>query len=684
MPPENPPIAVRKPHINEAHGVRWDDDWHWLRDPNYPNVQDEEVLAYLTAENAYFEAAMAPHKTLTDQLFEEMKARIKEDDSSVPIKDGEWFYWSEFKKGTQYRDWYRKPAAGGEGTLIYSENAESEGKEYYRLGAFAVSPDGKLLATLVDDDGSERFKLVVRDLATGQDLETVTRVGIGNPVWTSDSRGLVFTEVNDQWRSFRAQYHRIGDDPARALTLYEEKEDIAFSVGAGRATDDSLIFISTGNNSSNEVRFVPADNPTAPLALVTPRRPDIQYEVDAAHGKLWILTNDNHVNFRIATADPASPGEWQELIGGSDRTYLRGVTSHRDHLLIASRVDGLDQLVLRDYATGAEMRVPFVEASYSASFSGNPEYAPDSYRLSYSSMVTPQTVYDYHAAEKRLEVRKVQEIPSGYDPALYVTERLSVTARDGAKVPVSVLRRKDFAKDGSGKLFVYGYGAYGFAIPPSFSTSRLSLVDRGFAFAIAHIRGGDDLGYQWFLDGKLKKRTNTFNDFVDVTRGLIAEGYAREGRVAAQGGSAGGELMGAVVNQAGELFGAVVADVPFVDVLNTMLDDTLPLTPGEWTEWGNPITDEAAFHLIKSYSPYDNVAARPYPPMLVTGGLTDPRVTYWEPAKWTAKLRATKTDDNILLMKMNMGAGHGGKSGRWNSLYEVAEAYTFIITQLGD
>ncbi|MFL6768436.1 MAG: S9 family peptidase [Sphingomicrobium sp.] len=684
MPPENPPIAVRKPHINEAHGVRWDDDWHWLRDPNYPNVQDEEVLAYLTAENAYFEAAMAPHKTLTDQLFEEMKARIKEDDSSVPIKDGEWFYWSEFKKGTQYRDWYRKPAAGGEGTLIYSENAESEGKEYYRLGAFAVSPDGKLLATLVDDDGSERFKLVVRDLATGQDLETVTRVGIGNPVWTSDSRGLVFTEVNDQWRSYRAQYHRVGDDPAKALTLYEEKEDIAFSVGAGRATDDSLIFISTGNNSSNEVRFVPADNPTAPLALVTPRRPDIQYEVDAAHGKLWILTNDNHVNFRIATADPASPGEWQELIGGSDRTYLRGVTSHRDQLLIASRVDGLDQLVLRDYATGAEMRVPFVEASYSASFSGNPEYAPDSYRLSYSSMVTPQTVYDYHAAEKRLEVRKVQEIPSGYDPALYVTERLSVTARDGAKVPVSVLRRKDFAKDGSGKLFVYGYGAYGFAIPPSFSTSRLSLVDRGFAFAIAHIRGGDDLGYQWFLDGKLKKRTNTFNDFVDVTRGLIAEGYAGQGRVAAQGGSAGGELMGAVVNQAGELFGAVVADVPFVDVLNTMLDDTLPLTPGEWTEWGNPITDEAAFHLIKSYSPYDNVAARPYPPMLVTGGLTDPRVTYWEPAKWTAKLRATKTDDNILLMKMNMGAGHGGKSGRWNSLYEVAEAYTFVITQLGD
>jgi oligopeptidase B len=680
-----PPSAEQRPHSYTRHGVTIDDPWAWLRDPNYPDVGDEAVLAYLKAENAYFEAAMAPHKALTDQLFEEMKGRIKEDDSSVPMKDGDWLYWWAFKPGTQYRDWYRKPAAGdGEEVLIYSENAEAKGKEYYRLGAFAVSPDGKLLATLVDDDGSERFKLVVRDLVTGQDVETVTRIGIGNPVWTSDSKGLVFTEVNDQWRSYRAQYHRIGDDPAKAMTLYEEKEDIAFSVGAARSTDDSLIFITTGNNSSNELRFVPANDPAATLTLVKPRRPDIQYEADAAHGRLWILTNDNHVNFRIATADPARPGEWEELIAGSDRTYLRGLTSHRDHLLITSRVGGLDQLHLRDYASGSQERVPFDEASYSASFAGNPEFAPASYRIGYSSMVTPATVYDYHPAEQRLEVRKVQEIPSGYDPSLYVTERLNVTARDGAKVPVSVLRRKEFARDGSGKLFVYGYGAYGYAVPPAFSTSRLSLVDRGFAFAIAHIRGGDDLGYQWFLDGKLTKRTNTFNDFVDVTRGLIAEGYAREGRIAAQGGSAGGELMGAVVNQAGELYGAVVADVPFVDVLNTMLDDTLPLTPGEWTEWGNPIEDAEAFHLIRSYSPYDNVEAKSYPPMLITGGLTDPRVTYWEPAKWCARLRATKTDDHLLLMKMNMGAGHGGKSGRWNALYEVAEAYSFIITQIGE
>ncbi|HET9355421.1 MAG TPA: S9 family peptidase [Sphingomicrobium sp.] len=683
LPP--PPRAEQRPYSFERHGIRIEDPYAWLRDKGYPKVDDKDVLDYLKAENAYFEAAMKPHAALKETLFQEMKGRIKEDDSSVPLKQGDWLYWSAFKKGTQYRDWYRKPAAkGGAEQLIYSENKEAAGKEYYRLGAFSVSPDGKRLATLVDDDGSERFKLVVRDLASGKDIETVTKVGIGNPVWTKDSTGLVFTEVNDQWRSYRARYHRIGDDPAMAVTLYEEKDDIAFSVGVDRTTDDSLITISTGNNSSNEVRFVPADRPTAAPTLIRPRKPDLQYEVDASHGKLWILTNDNHVNFRIASADPAKPADWSEVVAGSDRTYLRGITAHRDHLLVTSRVDGLDQLFLRDYRTGTQERVPFAEASYSAGFAGNPEYAPASYRLSYSSMVTPATIYDYHPKDDRLEVRKVQEIPSGYDASRYVTERMMIPARDGKQIPVSVVRLKEFKKDGSGKLFVYGYGAYGYAIPPSFSTNRLSLVDRGFAFAIAHTRGGDDLGYQWFLDGKLKARTNTFNDFVDVTRGLIAAGYAKPGRVAAQGGSAGGELMGAVVNQAPELFGAVVADVPFVDVLNTMLDDTLPLTPGEWTEWGNPITDPEAFKLLKSYSPYDNVEAKAYPAMLITGGLNDPRVTYWEPAKWTAKLRATKTDENLLLMKINMGAGHGGKSGRWNSLYEIAEAYTFVLTQIPD
>ena len=680
LPP--PPIAERRPHKHRAHGVEWQDDWHWLRDPAYPEVKDEAVLDYLKAENAYFEAAMKPHEGLIETLFEEMKGRIKDDDKSVPIRDGDWLYWWEFEKGTQYRDWYRKAVAGGADQLIYSENKEAEGREYFRLGALSVSPDGRLLAALADADGSERFTLIVRDLATGKDIETVTTVGIGQPVWTSDSAGLVFTEVNDQWRSYRARYHRVGDDPAAAVTIYEEKDDIAFSVDVDGSTDRSLIFVSTGHNSSNEVYFVPADDPTAPLTLIRPRAADRQYEADAAHGRLWILANDTHVNFRLASADPASPGEWREEIAGSDETYLTGIDAHRDHLLLAARVGGLDQLYLRDYSSGALTRIPFAEASYDADFAGNPEYAPHAYRLVYNSMVTPVTVYDYHPADGRLETLKVQEIPSGYDPSLYVTDRLTIPARDGAQVPVSVLRRKEFALDGSGKLFIYGYGAYGHAIPPGFSTSRLSLVDRGFAYAIAHIRGGDDLGYQWFLDGKLAKRTNAFNDFVDVTRGLIDAGYARPGRIAAQGGSAGGELMGAIANQAGELYGAIVADVPFVDVLATMLDDTLPLTPGEWTEWGNPIADRDAFDLIRGYSPYDNVTAKPYPPMMITGGLADPRVTYWEPAKWAARLRATKTDDNLLLLKTNMGAGHGGKSGRWDSLKEVAEAYAFVLTQI--
>ena len=676
-----PPAAEKRPYSYERHGITIEDPWHWLRDPKYPEVDDPDVLAYLKAENAYFDGWKAQHEGLIDQLFEEMKGRIKEDESSVPIRDGEFLYWWAFKPGAQYRTWYRKPVRGGEDQIIFDEPVETEGRDYFRLGALEVSPDGKLLATLADYDGSERFELRIRDLSTGKDIETVTKVGIGQPVWTSDSRGIVFTEVNDNWRSYRARYHRLGRPTGEDVTLYEETEELGFSVGVGRSHDRTLILISTGDNTTTEVRFVSADDPSQPLTLIARRKQGREYHVDAAHGKLWIHTNDTHVNFRLAEADIGNPEEWRTVIEGSDRVYLTGVTSYRDHLAISSRVEGLDQLFLRTYA-GEETRIPFGEASYSAFFMGNPEFAPDAYRLGYSSMVTPMTTYDYHPDSGELEVRKVQEIPSGYDASQYATERLMVYARDGAKVPVSVVYRKGFEKDGEGKLFLYAYGAYGHAIPPVFNSNRISLLDRGWACAIAHIRGGDDLGYKWFLDGKLTKRTNTFNDFVDVAKGLVAEKFTSAGRIAINGGSAGGELMGAVVNSDPELWGAVVADVPFVDVLNTMLDDTLPLTPGEWPEWGNPITDLEAFEYIRSYSPYDNVKPQDYPPMLITGGLTDPRVTYWEPAKWAAKMRATKTDDNLLLLKINMGAGHGGKSGRWDKLHEVAETYAFILTQV--
>ena len=679
-----PPTAEQRPHRNSAHDVQWEDPWHWLRDAKYPQVEDPDVLAYLHAENDYFQGWASQHEGLLDRLFEEMKGRIKEDDSSVPMRDGAFEYWWAFTPGAQYRTWYRKRGGGGGGDqVIFDEPVEAEGRDYFRLGALQVSPDGKLMATLADYDGSERFELRIRDLATGKDVESVTKVGIGEPVWTSDSAGIVFTEVNDQWRSYRARYHRLGNPPEEAVTLYEETEELGFSVGLGKSHDRSLIFVSTGDNATSEVRFVGADDPSKPLTLISRRKPNREYHVDAAHGKLWIHTNDDHVNFRLAEADPANPEEWRTVIPGSDRTYLRGATAYRDHLAISSRVDGLDQLTLRTYA-GEETRIPFKEASYSAGFAGNPEYAPEAYRVGYSSMVTPATTYDYHPESNELEVRKVQEIPSGYDAAQYATERLMIEARDGAKVPVSIVYRKGFEKNGEGKLFLYAYGAYGIAIPPTFNSNRMSLLDRGWACAIAHIRGGDDLGHQWFLDGKLAKRQNTFNDFVDVAKGLAAAKFTRPGRIAINGGSAGGELMGAVANSDPSLWGAIVADVPFVDVLNTMLDDSLPLTPGEWPEWGNPITDKAVFELIRSYSPYDNVTAQAYPPMLITGGLTDPRVTYWEPAKWAAKLRATRTDGNLLLLKVNMGAGHGGKSGRWERLHEVAETYAFILTQVKD
>jgi oligopeptidase B len=678
-----PPSAPQRPFSYERHGVTIDDPWNWLRDPGYPEVKDPEILAYLHSENDFFESWKSAHQGLIDQLFEELKGRVKEDESSVPIRDGEFLYWWAFRPGAQYRTWYRKPASGGTDEIIFDEAIEAEGRDYFRLGALEVSPDGKLAATLADYDGSERFELRIRDLASGEDIETVTEVGIGQPVWTSDSSGIVFTEVNDHWRSYRARYHRLGRPGDEDLTLYEETEELGFSVGAGKSHDRTLILISTGDNTTSEVRLVSADDPSRPLTLIAPRKSGREYHVDSAHGKLWILTNDDHVNFRLAEADLQSPSEWRTVISGSSSVYLTGVTAYRDHLAISSRVDGLDQLVLRTYG-GEETRIPFAEASYSAFFIGNPEFAPAAYRLGYSSMVTPTTIYDYHPHEGTLEVLKVQEIPSGYDGSRYETARMMIEARDGVKVPVSLVYSKDYRVDGEGRLFLYAYGAYGHAVPPVFNSNRISLLERGWACAIAHIRGGDDLGHGWFLEGKLTKRMNTFNDFVDVAKGLVEAKFTSAGKIAINGGSAGGELMGAVANSDPDLWGAVVADVPFVDVLNTMLDDTLPLTPGEWPEWGNPITDKEAFDYIRSYSPYDNVEPKDYPPMLITGGLTDPRVTYWEPAKWAAKLRATKTDGNLLLLKINMGAGHGGKSGRWDRLHEVAETYAFILTQTGE
>ena len=679
-----PPTAPQRPHSFERHGVTIDDPWAWIRAPGYPApVEDEDVLAYLNAENAYYEAVMAPHKPLADTLFAEMRGRIKEDDASVPQKDGDWLYWTDFEKGGEYRRWWRKPVDGGADQLLLDEPKLAEGKEYFTLGAFSVSPDGRLLAYAVDDSGAERFEIRVKDLERGELLPDTIAGVLSDVVWTADSKGFLYGLANEHWRTDNARWHRLGEDPANDTELYREADE-GWRVSVSETQSRNWLVIAAGDHVTSEVYLLPADNPAAEPLLVAPRKPGREYDVEEHDGTLFIHTNDIHTNWRLVTASIDAPGEWHERIGPSEDFYMTGVVCFADFFVVDGRDRGLDQIEIHRYdRTIAPQRIVFPEDSYAAGVGDNPEYAISKLRLGYQSMVTPGTVYDYDIATGELETLKVQEIPSGYDASRYATERLEIEARDGTKVPVSIVYPKDFPRDGSGKLYLYGYGAYGHAIEPGFSTGRLSFLDRGMAFAIAHIRGGDDLGQQWYHDGKLEKRTNSFNDFVDVAKGLVAQGYTAPGNIAICGRSAGGELMGAVANSDPDLWGVVVADVPFVDVLNTMLDATLPLTPGEWPEWGNPIEDKAAFDLIRSYSPYDNVEAKPYPPMFISGGLNDPRVTYWEPAKWAAKLRATKTDDNILVLKTNMGAGHGGKSGRWESLREAAEENVFVLWQLG-
>ena len=594
------------------------------------------------------------------------------------VRDGAFDYWWRFDAGGQYRVWLRRPAAGGDEAVVLSEPVEAAGKDYFRLAGISVSPDGRLAAWTADDDGSERFKLYVRDLASGADTLVAT-TAIGVAVWAADSASLAWTEVNDAWRPFRVRLHRLGE--ADDAVLYEES-DASFFVGLDRSTDRSQFIVTAADHVTSEVRLIPTADPAAPPVLVSPRQTGREYDLDVRGEAIFVRTNDTHVNFRIATANLFAPDVWTDLIPGDDRVYLRGITAFASYLAISERVDGLDGVRLR-YDDGRGQRIAFPEASYTVGIGANPEADAPLLRLSYSSMVTPATVYDYDVAAAALIVRKVQEVPSGYDAAAYRTERLMAPAADGTLVPVSVVYRAGFPRDASGRLHLYGYGAYGLAIPPSFSASRLSLLDRGFAYAIAHVRGGDDMGYRWYLDGKLERRTNTFTDFAACAHALIAAGFAAAGNISISGGSAGGTLMGVAVNTDPALWRAVVADVPFVDVLGTMLDRSLPLTPIEWPEWGNPGEDAEVYRQIAAYSPYDNVAAHDYPPILITAGLNDPRVTYWEPAKWAAKLRATKTGTSPVLLKTNMGAGHGGKSGRFDALHETAEEFAFLLAAFG-
>ena len=682
MPNIKAPVAPRSEHVMTHHGVTRTDPWHWLRDPGYPEVTQKPVLDYLKAENRYFSAQMKPHAALVETLFQEMKGRIKEDDSSIPQRDGDYVYWRRFEKGAQYKQWLRAPVAGGAEEMLLDEAKLAKGKPFFRLGGMSISEDDRYLAWSADTDGSERFTIRFRDLKTGKALKDVIPDTMGGMEFSTDGKSFLYGVVNDQWRIDTIKLHVIGTPVEQDQVIFHE-EDPGFQADVGMVQSRKWIAVSTGDNETSEVRLIPAHDPLATPILVRARQKGVEYDVDEHDDLLFIQTNDTSTQFRLVTAPIAEPGVWSELIAPSPDFYMMGVSCFADFFVIEGRERGLDQIDIHSYAGGAPQRMQFDEASYVASLDENPEYRVEKLRVSYESMVTPYTLIEQTVSTGERTILKKQEIPSGYDASQYETERVEITARDGTKVPVSVVYKKGFARDGSGPLYLYAYGAYGIAIPPGFSVLRLSLLDRGFAYAIAHIRGGDDLGQQWQLDGKLDKRLNTFNDFVDCAQGLIDLGFARAGRVVAAGGSAGGELMGAVINSNPDLFGAVAAHVPFVDVLTTMLDDSLPLTPGEWPEWGNPIIDKAAFDLIHSYSPYDQVTAQAYPPLLVTAGLNDPRVTYWEPAKWVAKLRATKSDQNMLLLKTNMGAGHGGKSGRFEALREDAEESAFFLWQLG-
>ena len=670
-----PPVAPRKNHRTRVHGITLEDPYAWLRDPDYPEVRDAEILAYLQAENAWFDHWRQQNAPFIDEIFAELKGRLVEDDSCVPYRDGDWFYRWAYAPGKQYRDWYRQPADGGAEQLLLSENALAQAHGYFRLGALAVSPDGRTLAYSMDIDGSERFALHLRDIDSGRDIAQIATDSLGDIAWSADSQSLFWAQASAEWRPTKIWRSRIGDDAP--VLVYEETE-AGFWVQPSTSQDRQHILLTSSTQTTSELRIIDARHPEQPPVLVRPRAQGVRYSVDMRGGELFILTNDDHINFRIAKADIARPDKWETLVAGSDSAYLTGLTAFANFLAIEDRIDGLDGIRLL-FADGRTQRLQFPESSFTVDLGTNMEPAPSQIRLNYASMVTPDTVFDYDIATDDLIPRKVMAIPSGYDPALYATERLYAPARDGARIPVSVVYRKGYRRDGSMPLHVTGYGAYGIAIEPGFSRNRLSLLDRGFACAIAHIRGGDDLGYQWYLDGKLEKRANSFNDFVDATRFLHESGFGAPGRTSASGGSAGGWLMGAVLVQAPELWGAIVAHVPFVDIVNTMLDDSLPLTAGEWPEWGNPKTDPDALRQLIALSPYEQVRPGPYPPMLITGGLSDPRVTYWEPAKWAARIRHVKTGDSPLLLKINMGAGHAGQSGRFDSLLELAEEYAFIL-----
>lgn len=690
------PSAVRQASLRTVHGVTLHDDYGWLRAANWqealrdPSVLPAPIKAHLIAENGYAEAVLAPVQPLIEAMVREMRGRIKEDDSGVPSPDGPFDYYDRYREGGQHPIVCRRPRGSEAGEEIMLDgDALAEGRAFFDLGGATHSPDHRLLAWSYDDKGSEFFTLKVRDLATGADQADHLEETGGDAVWSADASALYYIRLDDNHRPLRIFRHGLGEDQAADRLVFEEMDTTVF-VGMGEATAGGLALISCAQSDSTETFALDLTRPDAAPWRVLPRMDEVKSYPDyhpswRGEKTLFIRTNDEAEDYRIVAAPLATPERkhWTEIVPHRPGILVLSAHVLRDWLIRLERENALPRIVIRNLTTSEEHAIAFDEEAYSLGVLPGYEFDTDTLRFVYSSMTTPNETWDYDMRSRNRVLRKRQEVPSGHDAADYVTRRLLAPAADGETVPVSLVYRKDTPLDGSAPVLLYGYGSYGASMPASFSTARLSLVDRGFVYAIAHVRGGMEKGYRWYRTGKREFKTNTFTDFIACAEHLIAAGFTAKGRIVAQGGSAGGMLMGAVANMRPDLFAGILAEVPFVDVVATMLDDTLPLTPPEWREWGNPIADPEAFRRMLAYSPYDNVAAQAYPPILALAGVSDPRVTYWEPAKWVARLRATKTDTNPVLLVTNMDAGHGGAAGRFDRLAEVARSYAFAVAVTG-
>ena len=688
-PSISPPLAERRQHAVTQFGITRDDPYAWLRADNWQEVMQSpetlpaDIRAYLEAENAYFSSLFeAQHMAFQDDIFREIRGRIKEDDSGIPSVDGPWAYNSRMLEGKQYPLIVRTPRNGGPETILLDCNVEA-GEGYFGFGGAEHSPDHTLLAWAADRAGSEYYTIHVRDLATGKDTGEVIVEAADGGAWSPDGRAIYYTEFDESHRPFRVRKHQLGT-PQSADEIVFEEADPGFFVGVGETLSRQFMLIDAHDHQTSEVWLI--DRAGGSPRLVAPRLTDREYDIEERYGVLYILTNaDGAEDFKIVTAPAADPGveNWVDLVPHIPGVLILDHFVLANHLVRLERFEGLPRIVVRDLRDSREWTVKFDEEAYSLGVSAGYEFDTTIVRMSYSSPTTPQRTYDLDLETGERTLLKEQEVPSGHNPADYVTRRIFANAPDGERVPITLLYRKTTPLDGTAPALLYGYGAYGISLPASFSVSALSLVDRGVVYATAHVRGGMEKGYRWYKDGRRERKTNTFTDFIAAAEKLIADRYTAKGKIVAEGGSAGGMLMGAIANLRPDLWAGILALVPFVDVLNTMSDETLPLTPPEWPEWGNPLESEDDFTRIASYAPYEQIKAQDYPPIFALAGLTDPRVTYWEPAKWVAKLRVTKTDSQPLYLKTHMSAGHQGASGRFDHLKETALSYAFALSCMG-